>query len=66
MELRAREGVALVVIVNGILLPASVMQTDWYAALAQFVAINTLVFGGLAVAQLMPARQRWSASAKRG
>ena len=53
-----REGLALIVIVNGILLPASVMQTDWYAALAQFVAINTLFFGALAVAHLLPAWRR--------
>ena len=53
-----REGLALIVIVNGILLPASVMQTDWYAALAQFVAINTLFFGALAIAHLLPAWRR--------
>jgi len=53
-----REGLALVVIVNGILLPASVMQTDWYAALAQFVAINTLFFGALAIAHMLPAWRR--------
>ena len=53
-----REGLALIVIVNGILLPASVMQTDWYAALAQFVAVNTLFFGALAVAHLLPAWRR--------
>jgi cellulose synthase/poly-beta-1,6-N-acetylglucosamine synthase-like glycosyltransferase len=53
-----REALALVVIVNGIVLPASVMQTDWYAALAQFVAVNTLLFGALAVAHLLPAWRR--------
>ena len=53
-----REGLALIVIVNGILLPASVMQTDWYAALAQFVAVNTLFFGALALAHLFPAWRR--------
>ena len=53
-----REGLALIVIVNGILLPASVMQTDWYAALAEFVAINTLFFGALALAHLFPAWRR--------
>ena len=53
-----RRLLALIVIVNGILLPASIMQTDWYAALAQFVAVNTLLFGALAVAHLLPAWRR--------
>ena len=61
-----REHLVLVAVVFGIVLPTSVLQADWYVALAQFVAINTLAFGALAVAQLLPSRQRWSASAKRG
>jgi cellulose synthase/poly-beta-1,6-N-acetylglucosamine synthase-like glycosyltransferase len=45
-------------VVYGVLLPTTVLSTDWYAALAQFVAINTLIFGALAIAQLLPARRR--------
>jgi hypothetical protein len=54
----AREPASSAAVVYGVLLPATVLDTDWYAALAQFVAINTLIFGALAIAQLLPARKR--------
>jgi cellulose synthase/poly-beta-1,6-N-acetylglucosamine synthase-like glycosyltransferase len=53
-----RERLGLLGVVYGILLPASLLQSDWFSALSEFVAINTLLFGGLAIAQLLPARQR--------
>ena len=52
-----RERLARLGVVYGILLPTTLLQTEWYAALTQFVAINTLLFGALALAQLLPARQ---------
>ena len=42
----------------GILLPASVLQTDWYPALAMWVGFNTLVFVFLSILQLLPPRHR--------
>ena len=38
----------------GIVLPASVLQTDWYTTLAVWVAFNTLVFVCLSLLQLLP------------
>ena len=38
----------------GVLLPASVLDSDWYAALALWVGFNTLIFAGLSVLQLLP------------
>ena len=48
----------------GILLPASVLLTDWYQALA-WVGFNTLVFAVLSLLQLLPplhrdARRAWA------
>ena len=40
------------------LLPASILQTDWYAALALWVGFNTLVFAGLTVLHLLPPLHR--------
>ena len=42
----------------GIVLPASVLQTDWYTTLAVWVAFNTLVFVGLSLLQLLPPLHR--------
>lgn len=39
---------------SGLLLPESVLQTRWFAALATFVAINTIVYVSLAVTKLLP------------
>ena len=41
----------------GILLPADVLHSGWFQALATFVAINTLIYATLSLAKLIP-RQR--------
>ena len=46
-------GVAAV-ITYGIVLPASVLTTDWYHALSLWVAFNTLVFVVLSLLQMLP------------
>jgi hypothetical protein len=38
----------------GILLPESIVHTDWLAILATFVAINTVMYGALAVVKILP------------
>lgn len=38
----------------GILLPEEILHSDWFAILATFVAINTLMYGALAVAKILP------------
>jgi cellulose synthase/poly-beta-1,6-N-acetylglucosamine synthase-like glycosyltransferase len=43
----------------GILLPASILTTDWYAALTTWVALNTMVFVVLSVLQILPPMRRW-------
>ena len=42
----------------GILLPSSVLHTQWFAALAVFVGFNTLIYAGLSLAKLVPKRRR--------
>ena len=42
----------------GILLPASILQSDWYAALAWWVGFNTLIFAFLSLLQLLPPLHR--------
>ena len=42
----------------GILLPTSVLYTDWYRALCLWVGFNTLVFAFLSVLHLLPPRRR--------
>ena len=44
-------------IVSGILLPSTVLQSGWFQVLAAFVAINTLVYAGLSLAKLFPRRR---------
>jgi hypothetical protein len=44
-------GIALV---GGILLPASIMRSHWFAALSMFVAVNTVLYLTLAVIKLLP------------
>jgi glycosyltransferase involved in cell wall biosynthesis len=46
----------------GIVLPTSVLRTDWYQALSLWVAFNTLVFATLGVVNKLPPRRRRSAS----
>lgn len=36
------------------ILPESILTTDWFAALAAFVAINTAIYVALAVAKALP------------
>ena len=43
----------------GILLPTSILYSDWYAALSWWVGLNTLVFVGLSVLQILPPMRRW-------
>jgi hypothetical protein len=42
---------------GGILLSADVLGSDWFQALAAFVAVNTLVYAGLSLAKLVPRRR---------
>jgi hypothetical protein len=39
---------------TGIVLPESFRQTDFFAILATFVAINTVMFAALAIAKVLP------------
>jgi hypothetical protein len=47
----------MTIILAGILLPSSVLQSDWYQALAGFVAVNTIIFAILALGKLIPRRR---------
>ncbi|MGW9412551.1 hypothetical protein [Arthrobacter cupressi] len=38
----------------GLLFPEETLQADWFAVLATFVAINTLMYGALAIAKILP------------
>lgn len=42
----------------GIVLPSSVLETDWYVQLTVFVAFNTVVFAALSIWHLLPPRRR--------
>ena len=44
-------------ILAGILLPAHVLHSGWFQALAAFVAINTLIYATLSLAKLIPRRR---------
>lgn len=41
-------------IVLGVLLPESTLSTTWFAVLAAFVAINTVMYVALAIARSLP------------
>jgi hypothetical protein len=41
----------------GLLLPAEVLKSGWFAALATFVAINTLIYAALSLGKLIPRRR---------
>jgi hypothetical protein len=41
----------------GILLSSELLRSAWFQGLAAFVAINTLVYAGLALAKLVPRRR---------
>jgi hypothetical protein len=45
------------IITGGILFSSEVLRTGWFQALAVFVAVNTLVYAGLALAKLFPRRR---------
>lgn len=38
----------------GILFPESLLNSDWFAILATFVAINTVMYAALAAAKVLP------------
>lgn len=38
----------------GLLLPQATLGSPWFAVLAAFVAINTVMYAALAVAKMMP------------
>ena len=38
----------------GILLPASTLESTWFAVLSAFVAINTVMYTALALAKIAP------------
>lgn len=40
--------------VAGILLPESIMHSQWFAVLSMFVAVNTVLYLTLAVIKLLP------------
>jgi hypothetical protein len=42
------------VVLAGILLPESFLQSDFFAVLATFVAINTVLYVTMAVAKILP------------
>lgn len=46
--------IALMLDPLGILLPESVLQSDFFAILATFVAINTVMYAALAIAKILP------------
>ncbi|GAA1974151.1 hypothetical protein GCM10009798_39240 [Nocardioides panacihumi] len=46
----------------GILLPTSILSTDWYQILCVWVGFNTLVFAGLSLLQILPPLRRASRS----
>jgi hypothetical protein len=39
---------------GGILLPESIMHSEWFEVLAMFVAVNTVLYLTLAVIKLLP------------
>ena len=44
-------------VLSGILLSSEVLRSDWFQALAAFVAINTIVYAALRLAKLFPRRR---------
>jgi len=41
----------------GIVFSSDVLRSGWFQALATFVAINTLVYAGLAIGKMLPRRR---------
>jgi len=46
-----------VTLAGGILFSSELLGSGWFQALAAFVAINTIVYAGLALAKLVPRRR---------
>ena len=53
---------AATVILGGILLPDTIFQTQSFAILAAFVAINTIMYAALAVAKVQKTVAEWAAA----
>ena len=45
---------AAVVVPAGILFPETLLHSEWFAILATFVAINTVMYAALALAKILP------------
>ena len=45
---------ALAALPLGILLPRSILESETFAVLAAFVAINTVMYSALAIAKMLP------------
>lgn len=43
---------------TGILFPQSVLNSEWFAILATFVAINTVMYAALAASKVLPKPHR--------
>jgi hypothetical protein len=46
-----------VTISGGIVFSSELLRSEWFQALAAFVAINTLVYAALSLAKLIPRRR---------
>jgi hypothetical protein len=46
--------VSAIHLLAGIVLPESIMQTEWFAVLSLFVAVNTVLYLTLAILKLLP------------
>ena len=46
--------ISMVLAPLGILLPGSLLESDFFAMLATFVAINTVMYAALAIAKILP------------
>ena len=57
VELRPAGGGHAVSVYAGILFSSELLRSAWFQALATFVAINTFVYAGLALAKLFPRRR---------
>jgi hypothetical protein len=44
----------MTIVIGGILLPVEVLQSEFFAVLAAFVAINTIMYVTLAIAKILP------------
>ncbi|MDQ0754266.1 hypothetical protein [Arthrobacter sp. B3I4] len=45
---------AVVAVPAGILFPEALLHAQWFAVLATFVAINTVMYAALALAKILP------------